>query len=168
VRPSIVQNIRKKYLVFTDFLCTLAAILIMLITVAGIFGVVMRYVLGHPLGWTDKFAEYSIPVVVMLCAANLLAKDEHISVDLIIRALNPRLRRLFNYVKDLALLILSVTLFISGASMVSFARHLGLYDSGDMGWPLWVLELSIPLGAVLMVLATAINLVIALKAPRNI
>ncbi len=167
MRQLSVQNIRKKYLVLTGLLCMLAAILVMLITAAGVLGVVMRYVLGHPLAWTDKIAEYCIPVIVMLCAADILARDENIRVDIVIRALKPRLKRLFNCIKELALLMVSLALLISGASMVSFARYLGLYDSGDMGWPLWMLELGIPIGALLMVLAVAINLVIALDTLRN-
>jgi len=167
VRQLSVRNIRKKFLVITGSLCTLAATLVMLIAVAGVLGVVMRYVLGHPLAWTDKAAEYLIPVIVMLCAADILAKDENISIDIVIRALHLRLRRLFNCLKELALLIVSLALLVSGASMVSFAWYLGLYDSGNMGWPLWMLELSIPIGALLMVLAVAINLVIALASLRN-
>ncbi len=167
MRQSSVHNIRKKYLLFTGLLCTLAGMFVLLITVAGVLGVVMRYVLGHPLAWTDKIAEYCIPVIVMLCAADILARDENIRVDIVIRALNLRLKRLFNCIKELALLLVSLALLISGASMVSFARSFGLYDSGDMGWPLWLLELCMPIGALLMVLAVAINLVIALDTLRN-
>jgi len=162
-----VQYIKQKYLVFTGVLCMLAAILVMLITAAGVLGVVMRYVLRQPLAWTDKITEYSIPVLVMLCAADLMAKDEHIGVDIIIRIVQIRLRLLLKCVKELALFVVSLLLLISGAGMVAFAGHLGLYDSGDMGWPLWMLELCIPIGAALMVPAAAINLVMAMKTLRN-
>lgn len=148
-------------------LCLVAACTVIAIVAVGGSGVAMRYVFGQPIAWTDKFMEYAVPLVVMLCAAFLLSRDDHIRVDVIERLGSPLLRRFCIVVGDLLMFLVAVLLAWSGASMVRASRHLGLYDSGDLGWPLWLLQLCVPLGAGLMVVAAGSNVLKSLGARRQ-
>ena len=55
--------------------------------------VVSRYFLGRPLGWSVEISEWALLAITMLGAALVLRNDGHVRVDLVIRALPTRARR---------------------------------------------------------------------------
>lgn len=57
-----------------------AALVLLTLGVTG-FSVFRRYVLGHPLTWSDELSGFLVVAIVMLGAAEVLRKGEHVSVD---------------------------------------------------------------------------------------
>ena len=47
------------------------------------FSVFRRYVLGSPLTWTDELSGFLVVAIVMLGAAEVLRRGEHVSVDIL-------------------------------------------------------------------------------------
>jgi len=69
----------------------------------------LRYVLGHPFVWADELANYLFVWEIYLGASVLVRYDAHLTVDIVINRLSPRVerwRRLFVNLLILAFLIL--------------------------------------------------------------
>jgi len=65
-----------------------------------LFGVVMvqifyRYILNHPLSWTQEIAAILYVWIVCVGAATIVTEREHVSFSLIYASVRPRIRRAF-------------------------------------------------------------------------
>ncbi|MEQ9692089.1 MAG: TRAP transporter small permease [Bauldia litoralis] len=67
---------------------------------AVLFGVFMlqifyRYVLNHPLSWTQEIAEILYVWIVCVGAATIVKEREHVTFSLVYVSVKPKLRRIF-------------------------------------------------------------------------
>jgi TRAP-type C4-dicarboxylate transport system permease small subunit len=56
--------------------------------------VIFRYVLSHPLPWSEESARYLMIWVTCLAASEAYAKGNHIGVTLIVAAVKPKMRKI--------------------------------------------------------------------------
>ncbi|SDB49074.1 TRAP transporter small permease [Bauldia litoralis] len=83
---------------------------------AVLFGVFMlqifyRYVLNHPLSWTQEIAEILYVWIVCVGAATIVAEREHVTFSLVYVSVKPKLRRIFAIAgTGLVTLVMLVTL----------------------------------------------------------
>jgi C4-dicarboxylate transporter, DctQ subunit len=127
------------------------------------FAVFKRYVLGAPVPWTDELVGYLLVISVMLAAGDALLGDEHIGVDIVTEKLSARGKHIAFLLGIVAVLVVSLMLLIEGYGMVSFSHMVGLRSNGYLATPMWIPELFVPIGAVLLVLAAIVAFVIAVR-----
>jgi len=128
-----------------------ASVLVMLSLVA--YSVGMRYLLNRPQVWVDELVGFLLVGSVMFAVAEALRRGEHISIDLLTGRLGPRGKRAAAVFGLLAVLVAAVALLWEGSETVAFARMLGLMTEGYITLPLWALQLMVPIGGGLLLLA---------------
>ncbi len=119
----------------------------------------MRYFLNQPIPWVDELVGYLLVGLVMLAAADALRRGEHISVDLLTDRLRPRGRRLTAAAGQLAVLIAGLALVQGGWQTAAFSKLLGIYSTGYLAIPIYLPQLLVPMGGLLLALAAAMGLV---------
>ena len=128
----------------------LAAIALLVSLVLIVYSVVMRYALNQPVAWVDEMVGYLLVATVMLAAADALLEGEHIAVDIVTERLSSRGRRLALLGGLVAVAASAVLLAVEGVDMVRFSQMVGLMSNGYMAVPMWIPQLLVPIGAVLM------------------
>ncbi|MBX6369848.1 MAG: TRAP transporter small permease [Rhodospirillales bacterium] len=132
----------------------LAALAVLAMVALMATGVFFRYVVGHALGWTDEAVGYVLVLTVMLGVADVMRRGENIRVDVIADRLPPRLRRAVEIGGLVAALVFAVALTWLGAEMVAFSAEVGLTTAGEIDIPSAWVQVVLPLGGVLLTLAT--------------
>lgn len=123
--------------------------------VAGIvlifYGVVMRYIFNEPQAWVEELARYSIIWGTFLGFGLALRHNQHIQVDILYDKLKPAMKRLL----DLVATGLSIA-FCLIYTYYGFVLVENRYTSGmvslDIGIPMWIIYLVLPLSGVLFLL----------------
>ncbi len=118
----------------------------------------MRYFLNQPIPWVDELVGYLLVGLVMLAAADALRRGEHISVDLVTDRLGPRGRRLTAAAGQLAALVAGIALAVGGWQTAAFSKLLGIYSTGYLAVPIYLPQLLIPLGGLLLAVAATVGL----------
>lgn len=130
------------------------ALLASLVTIG--YSVLMRYVFGAPLTWTDELVGYLLVASVMLAAPDALLEGEHISVDIVTERLTGRGRKTAYLLGLAAVAATALLLLVEGLRTVEFSRMVGLRSNGYFALPLWLPQLLIPAGALLLLLAAIV------------
>lgn len=128
-----------------------ASVLAMLALVS--YSVGMRYLFNRPEPWVDEIVGYLLVGSVMFAVAEAMRRGEHISIDLLTDRLRPRARRAAAVFSLIAVLATAAALLWEGWATVAFARMLGLMTEGYVTLPLWTLQLMMPIGGALLLLA---------------
>lgn len=137
-----------------------AAALLASLAVIG-YSVVLRYVFNAPVAWTDELVGYLLVASVMLAAADALFGGEHIAVDIVTERLQPAGKRIALLFGLVAVAATAVLLLVEGAGMVQFSRQVGLRSNGYLAVPLWIPQLLVPIGALLLLLAALVSFILA-------
>ena len=74
-----------------------SALLVVLTLGVTAFSVFRRYVLGNPLTWSDELSGFLVVAIVMLGAAEVLRRGEHVSVDILSERAIGRKRKLLDF-----------------------------------------------------------------------
>ena len=126
------------------------------------YGVFMRYVVNRPVPWADELTGYLLVAIVMLAAADALRRGEHIAVDLVTERLGPTGRRITTAAGMLAVAVCGLVLVTQGWATAAFSRMIGIVSTGSLSVPMWLPQILVPIGAVLLVAAAAAGLMRAL------
>jgi TRAP-type C4-dicarboxylate transport system permease small subunit len=147
----------------------LAAVALLASLVLIVYSVVMRYFLGQPAAWVDELVGYLLVACVMLAAGDALLEGEHLAVDLLTERLAARGKRLTLLFGLVAVALSALLLAVEGWDMVAFSRMVGLMSNGYMAVPMWVPQLLVPIGAVVMLLAAVVAFAAAARgdAPHS-
>jgi TRAP-type C4-dicarboxylate transport system permease small subunit len=137
----------------TDAAAALAAASVLAMLTLVSYSVAMRYLLNAPKPWTDEVVGYLLVGSVMFAVAETLRRGEHISIDLLTDKLGPRGKRIAAIFALIAVLVTAAALLWEGWQTVAFARMLGLMTEGYVTLPLWTLQLMVPIGGALLLLA---------------
>jgi TRAP-type C4-dicarboxylate transport system permease small subunit len=133
---------------------TAASALGVLVSLALIaWAVVMRYAFNRPPAWVDDAVGFLLVLIVMLAAAQVLRRGEHIGVDLLTTRLSPRGQRWAQAWAALAALAASLVLVANGWSTAMLSRSLGIVAEGNVEIPVYWVQLALPLGGLMMALA---------------
>jgi TRAP-type C4-dicarboxylate transport system permease small subunit len=116
------------------------------------WAVVMRYGFNRAPVWVDDAVGLLLVAIVMLAAAQVLRRGEHIGVDLLTERLGPRAARWAQAWAGLAALVVSVILVVNGWQTAMQSRQFGVVTEGQLEWPIWPLMLLLPAGGLLMAL----------------
>ena len=144
----------------------IAAVSVILMMLIVGYGVVLRYGFNQPQVWTDELVAYLVVLAVMLAAAEVLRRGEHISIDLLTERLGARARRGIDIAGMLAVIVLSIVMVVSGYDMVAFAQSMGIRSTGHLATPEWIPQAALPLGYGLLAVAALSRLLRLLRGPE--
>lgn len=133
-------------------------------TVIVILGVIFRYVIGTPLGWTEEAARYLMIWAASLAVSMGIMKGEHVGIHLLVDALPLTLRRWITILVHVAILAFLWVLTHRGYLMAlngrnQFAPLLGV----TMVWSL----AAIPVAGALAMLQTVFLILKVLSSPKG-
>lgn len=136
-----------------------AALLVSLATIG--YSVLVRYVFNAPVAWTDELVGYLLVASVMLAAADALFGGEHISVDVLTEKLGPGGKRVALLIGLAAVAGAALLLLFEGIGMVQFSRQVDLRSNGYLALPLWMPQLLVPVGALMLLVAAIVAFIAA-------
>jgi TRAP-type C4-dicarboxylate transport system permease small subunit len=145
------------------FAAAVGAGVVLLMMSVVVYSVVNRYLLGTPVTWTDELSGYLVVALVMLGAAEALRRGDHISVDLITSRLGSGARRLADVWGNLLVLVVAVSLLISGKATIEYSVNFDILSEGYLEVPMWIPQSFLILGAGLLALVAVANLLRLVK-----
>lgn len=119
--------------------------------------VIARYGFGTPLAWIDEVAGWLVVALVMLSVAEAQRRGEHIAVEPPQRLAGTRLARAAGFIGVAGVLATGLILLDQGIETVAFSRMAGVATDIE-GVPAWWLHTLIPLGAGLLSIVAAAQL----------
>ena len=133
-------------------------------TVIVILGVIFRYVLGSPLGWTEEAARYLMIWAASLAVSMGIMKGEHVGINLMVNAFPQKIRRWMAISVHLAILVFLWVLTQRGYLMAingrnQFSPLLGV----TMVWSL----AAIPIAGLLGMLQTVFLILMMLSPSKE-
>lgn len=129
-----------------------------------IYGVFMRYIFNSPASWTTEIFEMFMVIAIFIGFGMALKDDRHIVVDLLYDKMPPVVKRIFNIISNVLGAFFSIFLTIMGMQMVSIARIQG-GATVDVGIPIWVTYLIMPIGMGLLAFYFLIRIVRSIRDP---
>jgi len=161
------KNIFEKLDSFADILVTITMYVVMFLTalmvVTVLTGVLFRYVIRDPLGWTEELARYLMIWAALLAVSVGIRKREHVGIQLLVKKLPLKLGRVIILLVNIMVMIFLLVLTVRGYSMaVKGFRQLSLALGISMFWPL----MAIPISGALAIIQQLI-LIIDIFNPDN-
>ena len=153
-----------------DFLYDSAAALAALFMV-GLLGMVLLSILSRQLHFhvpgTDAYAGYMMAAAGFLALAHTLKRGEHIRVTLLLNALKGRWKQGFE-IWSLGIATLLAVLFAYYSCKLAWQSH-EFHDisTGSDATPLWIPQIAMALGTVVLALAFVDELVLELLGRRT-
>ena len=116
---------------------------------------------------TDMYAGYSMAATGFLALAHTLKRGEHIRVSLILQAVPPRTRRAMEIVALLVSGILSGAFAFYAVRLVYQSWEFNDISTGSDATPLWIPQLSMAIGAAVLLVAFIDDFVMEIAGKRH-
>ena len=129
------------------------------------YSIFQRYFLDTPLKWGDELLGYMLVAFVFLGAAEALRRGDHISIDLISDRLKGKTRRAFSMIHCLSIIAFALVVGISTWHSIGFAYDFGSYSPGYLEMPMWIPQIPMLIGSLLLALV-GLGRLIALFAAK--
>lgn len=143
------------------------AALAMIGTLASVLAGVLDRQFAWSLRGTDMYAGYCMAASGFLALAYTLKRGEHIRVTLLLNALKGRMRRALEIWALAAALLLAALLAFYSVKLSINSFEYNDISTGNDATPLWIPQISMGLGAVVLVIALADELVLELLGRRK-
>jgi len=130
---------------------SLAALALGGATVIAIAGVIMRYVFGDGIFWSEEAVIFLVILSTFIGAVITLRHNEHVNVDIMPSLLGERGKWVFAMLGTL-LLVIYCGVIGAYAWILIFEPAASNTITPSLKLPLWVVELSLPIGLTLMFL----------------
>jgi TRAP-type C4-dicarboxylate transport system permease small subunit len=114
--------------------------------------VVFRYALGNSLSWAEEVSRYLFVWIVFLASAITLDKGRHIAVDSLQESLSERARTVLQIVLGVFIAVFLVVVIWKSHNLARIAM---IERAPASGVPLGLVQMAMPIGAALMLLYTA-------------
>ncbi len=118
-----------------------------------VIGVIGRYILNLAIIFIDEYTGYLLVLTTFMGLAYTLRTDGHIDVDLVGRHLPPKIKSGLRIVTTLVALVLTILLTIYTGGKTWSAYQMGLTATSSLETPLFIPQLVIPIGFVLLALS---------------
>ena len=141
----------------------LAALVMAALALITLANVITRYLVDISLAFTEEYSIVLLMVLIFLGVSSAVAKNTHIKVTFFLDLMRPAMRRWFEIVGDLAMLVcLGVLAYCTARSTFS-AWQLGETSPG-LGHPQWVYLIWLPLLSVVAMLRVLGSLIRAAQS----
>ena len=133
-------------------------IIFSLMVVDVVWQVFSRYIIGKSSSFTEEFARFAMIWLVVLGAAYLTGRREHLSMDFLLRNLEgDQLSKRLNKIDVFVLLFALVVMVIGGGNLVYTTLYLGQLSSA-MQIPLGYVYAIVPLSGMLIIFYCIYNI----------
>lgn len=121
------------------------------------------------LGWrgTDMYAGYSMAACGFLALAHTFKRGEHIRVSLILQAVSARTRRMLDIWSLLAAGVLTGAFAYYSIKLAYQSWDFHDISTGNDATPLWIPQISMAVGALVLFIAFVDDLVLELRGRRG-
>jgi TRAP-type C4-dicarboxylate transport system permease small subunit len=143
----------------------LAALFMMALLIAVLLSVVGRELHFHVKG-TDAYAGYFMAAAGFLALAHTLKRGEHIRVTLLLSALPPRVRRAMELWALACSAALAGVLAFYASRLVWQSRAFNDISTGNDATPLWLPQLGMAIGTLILFIAFVDEFVLELRGKR--
>lgn len=116
--------------------------------------VIARFVIGAPTVWAEELTRFLLIGITMIGSAALLEKNQHISIDILVRLLPQRMQVFVAWLRDAITLTVCGLLVHYGWLLVGIG---GRQTSTGLGVKMSLPYTAIPLGAALMALVLVLS-----------
>lgn len=141
--------------------------LLILILVLVFTEVISRYIFSQSHGSMEAIAKYSQIWIAFLAMGVVEKSRGHIKADVIFIRLPVKVQTGLMVGYDLITLTFCLALFKSGYDAASTWYSLGYSSSSGLSYPLWIVMLAVPLGAVMLAFFGLEHLIRDIKALRQ-
>jgi TRAP-type C4-dicarboxylate transport system permease small subunit len=120
------------------------------------------------LGWrgTDMYAGYSMAACGFLALAHTFKRGEHIRVSLILQAVSVRARRMLDIWSLFVAALLSGAFAFYSIKLAYQSWEFHDISTGNDATPLWIPQIAMAVGAVVLLIALVDDLVIEFRGKR--
>ena len=132
--------------------------------IACVMQVFFRFVMNHSLSWTEETARYCFIWMHMIGASLLIQDGGHATVTVILDALHGPVRKAVDALIALIIIFNGAIMTYSGA-MLAYSSRANL--STALRIPMWIINISVAVGGVLIVFAGIMRLLIVLTREEN-
>ena len=134
-------------------ICILMLIFMSLLVVVQVLS---RYLFNYSFVWAEELVRYLMIWMVMIGAALVQSKNEHIRIDFFTMLAGPRGRRIMETIFRLFTLLFLTILVFKGIKIASFNR---LFESSGLRITMFWPTMALPLGAFMMGIYTGSALI---------
>lgn len=131
------------------------------------YEVVVRYVFGRPTIWVSEIASYMLVAVAFLGASWTLKRGGHIRMDLLVEIGGPRIQAASNIAMFAVAALVSAALAWTGWKMAYANYTFGWNASTLLSTPLWIPQMLIPVGSVMLLAQSLIGLADTMSGRLN-
>lgn len=134
------------------------AVIIVIMAVAVTYEVVGRYLFGRATIWVTETSSYMLVAVAFLGAAWTLRLDGHIRMELLIETGGLAGRKISDFAMFFVGAAIALALLWTGWNMTVANYNFGWRSSTLMATPLWIPQLLIPLGSLMLLMQCLVGL----------
>ncbi len=113
--------------------------------------VVMRYIFLFPIYWAEEFVRYLMVWLIFIGASQVTLWGGHVAVDMVPRTLSRRGNAILAFIVNVICILFCVLLAYLSIKQMMRVKGAGQI-SPALEIPMWIAYLSIPTGAILMLL----------------
>jgi TRAP-type mannitol/chloroaromatic compound transport system permease small subunit len=126
--------------------------LVLFLTGVILFEIFARYLFKSPTIWAHEVAQMFYGAYVILLGAYALRKGVHVNVELVYGKFAPRTRAIVDLFTWPLFFLFCGLIFLKGGEMAWDSFRFGETDATSFAPPLWPIKMTIPLGALLILL----------------
>ncbi|WP_057776229.1 TRAP transporter small permease [Cytobacillus dafuensis] len=126
------------------------------------YGVIMRYFFNEPKAWVEEVVRYFIIWGTFLGFAVALRHNQHIQVDIVYDKLSKRAKRMVDIFATSVSILFCFAFTYYGYVLVESRYHSGMV-SLDVGIPMWIVYLILPISGLLFLIRFVERLVHLLR-----
>jgi TRAP-type C4-dicarboxylate transport system permease small subunit len=124
----------------------------LVVTLIIVFEVVMRYIFSSPTTWVGEMSIYMSMGIGFFGLAYALKDDGHFSITLLVDRLSPRNRLRLKVFTDFVAMLYSCIFIYKGLALAYFSYDIEDVSTGLMEVPLWIPNMLVPIGGLLLAL----------------
>lgn len=148
----------KAYNLINKIIEALLVVIFALLVLDVIWQVTSRYLIGQSSSFTEEFARFALIWLAILGAAYLNGQRAHLSMDYLLRKLDPKaLRKRLQMIEILMLLFALIVMVVGGGNLVYTTFILG-QQSPAMGVSLGFVYSIVPLSGLLIIFYSLYNI----------
>jgi TRAP-type C4-dicarboxylate transport system permease small subunit len=131
------------------------------------YEVFCRYFLNAPSDWSSEIIEYLLCLMSLMGGGYCLLIDQHVRVDIIYRYFSPRRRSIAELATWWLVILFCLTLLWFGGQSTVEAFIGNKKSMSIMEYPLWLPLLTVPVGALLLLLQVLARMVRSILTIRT-
>jgi TRAP-type C4-dicarboxylate transport system permease small subunit len=133
----------------------------------GVLAMVLASVLGRLMGFnlrgSDSYAGYCMAAAAFLALAHTLKRGEHIRVNLFLERFGPRVTRALELWSHAVGAVFCVALAVYSVRLAWQSHAFNDISQGNDATPLWIPQLAMAAGAIILAVAMADDLVLHIR-----